>query len=228
MERECNKSWWVRGNPCSLPLGVANRPKIVGLNYNFSMSSLLPKFSQVTIPRPIAHVSVRNYAVEKPRGRPETSVDPKKENIRRALYPGNLRNRPTPVGTWRPDVGHAIQRAIPSVQAHETIERAWKLFLRHQRKGREAELERKFACMKNAMDELAKIDNTLYIEANKPEDPKKRLPAEMELLKSLKTAEFRIMEGRIRGLFPRELRPPTDTPARSGWNYEWKPFPRPL
>ena len=167
--------------------------------------------------------SGRAYAVKG-----EQVGDPKKEIIRRVLYPSNIKNRPTPIGTWRPDIGRAIQRAIPSVQAHQTIERAWLLHKRHLRKKRDAEVARKFECMKGAMDELYKLDPKLYLEANRSEDPRARSKAEMELMKTLKMSEMRTLAARIRGLFPRELRIPTDTPARTGWNYEWKPFPRPI
>lgn len=78
------------------------------------------------------------------------------------------------------------------------------------------------------MEELEKVDNRLYMEANKPEDPRARSAVEVELRKTLKTSESRTLDARIRGLFPRELRIPTDTPSHEGWNYEWKPIPRPL
>ena len=78
------------------------------------------------------------------------------------------------------------------------------------------------------MEELQKVDSRLYMEANRPEDPRARSTAEMELAKTLKTSELRTLEARVRGLFPRELRIPTDTPPRNGWNYDSKPFPRPL
>ncbi|KAF8079065.1 hypothetical protein FPV67DRAFT_94289 [Lyophyllum atratum] len=170
-----------------------------------------------------AQISVRTYAAKN-----EAVGDPKKEIIRKALYPGNIRNRASPTGTWRPDVARALQHAIPSVQAHHTIERAWLLHRRHLRKQRETELARKFECMRKAMEELERVDSRLYMEANKREDPRARTEAERELAKKLKTTEVRTLEARIRGLFPRELRVPTDTPPRSGWNYECKPFPRPL
>jgi large subunit ribosomal protein L40 len=186
------------------------------------MSSCLARGS-VFRPLRISPPFSRHYAAKQ-----DSVSDPKKEIIRRALYPNNVRNRATPVGTWRPDVGQAIQRAIPSVQAHDTIERAWLLYKRQIRKRREAELARKFECMKRAMDELEKIDARLYLEANKQEDPRARSAAEMELAKSLRSSELRTMEARIRGLFPRELRIPTDTPPLSGWNYDWKPIQRPL
>lgn len=156
------------------------------------------------------------------------SSDPKKDNIRRALYPSNLKARESPTGGWRPDVGRALQHAIPSVQAHETIERAWLLHKRHIRKRRDAELARKFECMKTAMQELYEIDSHLWMEANKPEDPRGRNDEEKQLMRSLKPTEARTLDARVRGLFPRELRIPTDTPSRNGWNYEWKPFHRPI
>ncbi|KAF9786914.1 hypothetical protein BJ322DRAFT_685785 [Thelephora terrestris] len=157
-------------------------------------------------------------------GRKEVLSDPQKEILRRVLYPANIRNRPSPVGSWRPDVSRVLQRAIPSVQAHETIERAWLLHKRHTRWKRNAELERKFECMRNAMAELEVADPRSFTEANRPEDPRARSVVEVELTKSLRGPERRAVEARIRGLFPREIRPPPDTPPTGGWNYDWKPI----
>jgi len=154
--------------------------------------------------------------------------DPQAEILRRVLYPSNIKNRASPVGTWRPDVARALQRAIPSKQAHETIERAWLLHKRHIRKQRQAELERKFARMSEAMEELYKLDQNLFLAANRAEDPRARSQEEMDLAKKLKTADAKTLDSRIRGLFPRELRVPTETPPLSGWNYDYKPFYRPL
>lgn len=166
---------------------------------------------------------IRHYAA-----RSEAVTDPKKEIIRRVLYPNNIRNRASPTGTWRPDVGQAIQHAIPSVQVHNTIERAWLLHKRQIRRCREAELARKFESMKRAMEELEKIDTRLYLEANKQEDPRARSKSEQELAKQLRSSELRAVEARVRGLFPRELRIPTETSAPSGWNYDWTPIQRPI
>lgn len=154
-------------------------------------------------------------------------ADPRIELIRRTLYPSNIRNKENPIGSWRPGVGWRLQRAIPSVQAHETIERAWFLHQRHVRRRREAELARKFQCMERAMQVLKEVDPRLYKLANVEEDPRDRSPEEVELAKTLRVPEKRALDSRIRGLFPRELRVPTDTPSRDGWNYEWKPaYPR--
>lgn len=148
--------------------------------------------------------------------------DPQNELIRRALYPNNIRNKETPTGTWRPDVGPALQRAIPSVQAHDTIERAWLLHERRTRKHREEESNRKFAAMQRAMDELESIDSYLYTEATRSEDPRHRTQEEMENSKKLRGIQKKMMESKMAGLFPREMRLPTDTPPRAGWNYAWK------
>lgn len=173
--------------------------------------------------------TIRFYATPSTGSRkPTETSDPKKDVIRRALYPANIRSRASPTGTWRPDVSRALTIAIPSVQAHNTIERAWLLHQRHIRKKRDAELARKFECMRRAMEELEKIDPRLYMEANKAEDPRGRTSAEIQEAANLSDLQKKVLDARIRGLFPRELRIPTETPSRTGWNYEWQPFPRPL
>ncbi|TFY83431.1 hypothetical protein EWM64_g584 [Hericium alpestre] len=173
------------------------------------------------LPFRVVQASVR-YASSRTEGGP----DPAKELIRRSLYPPNIRNKPSPTGTWRPDVARAIQKAIPSRQAHETVERAWMLHVRHTRRKRDAELQRKYECMRKAMDALERIDPHLYKEANRVEDPRVRTQAEVELAKKIRGPERKALEARPPGLFPRELRAPTDTPPRNGWNYEWKPIIR--
>ncbi|KAF8482081.1 hypothetical protein DFH94DRAFT_648416 [Russula ochroleuca] len=178
--------------------------------------------SRLTCNRPkfpfrISSVSVRHST------RRETTTDPIKDSIRKALYPSNVASKPSPTGAWRLDVARAIQIAIPSKQAHETIERAWLLYQRHQRWKREEELGRKYECMKKAMDELEKIDHRLYSEANRLEDPRQRGMAETKMAKNLRTVEKKVLESRLPGLFPRELRVPTDTPPRDGWKHEWTP-----
>jgi large subunit ribosomal protein L40 len=160
--------------------------------------------------------------------RKEAQGDPKQDVLRRVLYPNNLKARSTPTGAWRPEVARALQIAIPSNQAHETIERTWSLHQRRLREKHEAELKRKLECVKKAMDELERVDMFLFLGANKVEDPREASESELQLLKKFTGTERRVLQARIRGLFPRELRLPTDTPSRDGWNYEWKPFPRPL
>lgn len=150
----------------------------------------------------------------------------KLEVIRKTVWPPNIRARPQPNGTWRPDVGQALQFAIPSVQAHETIERAWKLWERIVRKRRHDETNRKFECMRQAMDKLAEIDPHRFTEANQSENPRSRSPEERAMLREMNPAEQRAAQARIRGLFPREMKAPSDTPSRDGWNYNYNPFKR--
>lgn len=173
-----------------------------------------------------SQISVRHAATNAQVTDPTNNTQ--REVIRRMLYPPNVRTGPSPTGTWRPDVARALQRAIPSAQAHKTIERTWKLYQRHLRKKRDEELQRKFECMRRAMQELEEIDPALFKEANRREDPRARSAAEMEMLKTCSNAEKRAIESRVRGLFPRELRVPTDTPSKEGWPHDWKPFNRPL
>lgn len=183
------------------------------------LSSLVrsPKYSLYRVTSHSTRISVRNSTQKAGR-----SGDPQNELIRRVLYPSNVRNKETPTGTWRPDVAKALRRAIPSKQAHDTIERAWLLHKRHARWKQEEEAERKFECMRRAMEELEKEDPYLFKEANRVEDPRKLSSSELEKLKTLKGAEKKAMMSRLPGLFPRELRLPTDTPPRSGWDYDWK------
>jgi large subunit ribosomal protein L40 len=50
----------------------------------------------------------------------------------------------------------------------------------------------------------------------------------MEMIKTMPTMEARTFDARIRGLFPRELKIPVETPSKKGWNYEWNPIERPM
>jgi len=82
--------------------------------------------------------------------------------------------------------------------------------------------------MRNAMETLRLVDSERYEAANKEEDPRVRTLEEVELLKTMRGPERKAFESRIRGLFPRELRTPTETPPLRGWEYEWSPlFKRP-
>ena len=134
--------------------------------------SLLVRRAAHPAPLRIAQVAVRYASDGDPRLKKDGAAlgDPKTELIRRILYPSNVRNRESPTGTWRPNVARRLQRAIPSVQAHETIERAWFLHQRHVRRARAAELQRKFESVHNAMETLRQVSPDLYAEANKEED----------------------------------------------------------
>ena len=170
-------------------------------------------------------LQTRRYATN-PRETPskKSGADPKLENMRAALYPPSRLDRSTaPTGLHRPDAPAALERVVQSREAHETIQRAWVVFSKAKRDAREAELKRKFDCMTRAMDDLEKTDGRLYRIATSKPDPRAVDEETQEVLKQYRGAEKRAMEARIEGLFPRDLRIPTDTPSRDGWNYDWTP-----
>lgn len=170
-------------------------------------------------------LKIRGYATNT-RDAPskKTGADPKLENMRAALYPPSRLDRSTaPTGLHRPDAPAALERVVTSQEAHETIQRAWVVFSKEKRDAREAEIKRKFDCMKRAMDDLEKTDGRLYRIATSKPDPRAVDEETQETLKLYRGAEKRAMEARVEGLFPRDLRIPTDTPSRDGWNYDWKP-----
>ena len=80
--------------------------------------------------------------------------------------------------------------------------------------------------MHNVMEKLRELCPKLCEVANKDEDPRARSIEETEVWKSLKKSERRAFDSRIRGLFPREMRTPTDTPPTGGWNYDYQPLLR--
>ncbi|RUS32973.1 mitochondrial ribosomal protein L28-domain-containing protein [Jimgerdemannia flammicorona] len=81
-------------------------------------------------------------------------------------------------------------------ERHETIERAWKLVKMLEREARDADLERKFRKMREAMVELERTNPKLFRGA---------------------------MLGNRHVTFPRQMKIPTETPATEGWNYSYKP-----
>jgi len=64
---------------------------------------------------------------------------------------------------------------------------------------------------------LEKIAPRLYREANRAEDPR---IAEVGIAKGLGGSAKKI-DNRLPGLFPREMRLPTDTAPKFGWKYDW-------
>jgi large subunit ribosomal protein L40 len=78
---------------------------------------------------------------------------------------------------------------------HWTIHRAWLLFKRAERIARERELERQYNKIRDACEELKRTDERLFRNAVSKKEV---------------------------GTFPIELRIPTDTPPRNGWNHGWR------
>ncbi|KAG8832585.1 hypothetical protein FRC17_001096 [Serendipita sp. 399] len=170
--------------------------------------------------------SRRSYAAVAPNVRvKKASTDPRLDNMKTALYPPTRTDRSTnPINSHRPDAPAALERVIPSPEAHESIERAWVLWQKKKRDAREAELKRKFERMKSAMDDLEKTNPRLYRLATSKADPRKMDADAQEEAKLYRGIERKAFEARIEGLFPRDLRIPTDTPSRDGWTYDWRPL----
>ncbi|EPS37612.1 hypothetical protein H072_8701 [Dactylellina haptotyla CBS 200.50] len=78
---------------------------------------------------------------------------------------------------------------------HWTIQQAWLLFKHKQKKQRELELERQYNKIHDACEELKRCDERLY-----------RIATDRKGV----------------GTFPMEMRIPTDTPPRGGFNEAWK------
>ncbi|CAI2174228.1 1644_t:CDS:1 [Funneliformis geosporum] len=86
------------------------------------------------------------------------------------------------------------------LERHETIERAWKLFLRNQREAKSEEMSAKYRMLNEANIQLEQISKSLFDAAQL---------------------------GNKTMLFPGQLKIPTETPSLSGWNYDYIPPPEP-
>jgi large subunit ribosomal protein L40 len=112
---------------------------------------------------------------------------------------------------------------VADSEAHETIERAWKLFQREKRAKHAAALEAKLAAMVDACEELDRVTNG---EGGAGRHVFERAMARAsfsppEEIKGKKGSEARFLEVRLEGMWPRESWVPTETRGK-GWNYEWK------
>lgn len=148
-----------------------------------------------------------------------SNADPRLAPLKKAFQPLS-RN-------YRQNLQLALERAIPSVEAHETIERAWQLHQRHKRESAQAELGAMHRRMQEAVEELKGVDERLYHWATVPRDQRRLIKPEAEALRGTKGSVRKALEARIEGLFPRELRVPTETPSTTGWDHDWKPPARP-
>ncbi|KZT55432.1 putative mitochondrial aconitate hydratase [Calocera cornea HHB12733] len=175
----------------------------------------------------IPSVLTRSYAAKARTGkRGERPTGDQRINImKHALYPPVPMGRkgPSPIGTYRSDVRKLLEVVIPGAEVHETITRAWMLHQRELREAREEDLRRKFECMKEALDELERVDDKLYKMAIYKPNVRKLTEEEREAMKGVRGhAARRAVEAKNERLFPRELRLPTDTPRRDGWDHDWK------
>lgn len=93
----------------------------------------------------------------------------------------------------------ALQEAIPDVDVHETIVRAWQLHKRQQREGHQQALQDRYESMLEAIDELEKVSRPHWKLAT--QGPK------FSTVRGTKgeAGKRASLEGRIEGLFPRQL-----------------------
>lgn len=103
----------------------------------------------------------------------------------------------------------ALEKVIPSAEAHETILRAWQLHRRHKRETHSAEIARKYNAMRSAIDFLEETDRALWEKA-------------VAGKKYQNVDQSGATNARLEGLVPREMRVPTELPAGKMWDYDWK------
>ncbi|KAL8290017.1 hypothetical protein RQP46_002956 [Phenoliferia psychrophenolica] len=103
----------------------------------------------------------------------------------------------------------ALAKVVPSLEAHETITRAWALHTRQQREAHDAELARKYDAMRRAIDLLEETDKTLW---DKAVGGKKFQNVDQKAATN----------ARLDGLVPREMRVPMDQEGTAMWDSAWK------
>ena len=174
--------------------------------------------------------SIRCYA-SKPSGGAGRIIAPdqRMDNLREILYPPNshLPKSPAPSGSHHKDHLARIQKLVPNPEVYETIERAHKLFKRHEKRIKTDELRVKFLSMEKACDDLHEItipkqgveqyNRKIYITAARKPDPWIKPKPTGRRISPLEIWK----EARIDGLMPREVWIPTETRG-TGWNYDWK------
>lgn len=140
------------------------------------------------------------------------AVEPRRALLaRRADQQFSSRSRQTLYESDPPEEDRiaALQKVIPSAEAHETILRAWQLHRRHKREAHSAELARKYNAMRQAVDFLEETDKSLWEKA-------------VGGKKYQNVDQSGATNARLEGLVPREMRVPTELPAGKMWDYEWK------
>ena len=165
---------------------------------------------------------------------PTTPTDQRSEALRLALYPPNahLPKSHSPTGAHQHDALQRLQTLIPHPEIHETIERAWYLYRRHERQAHAITLRERYKAMTEACKELdqltmpktatdekkgpATYDRQIYVQAMSIPN----FHAQPRLTGRGISAEKRWRETRYDGLFPREAWIPTETKGK-GWNYTW-------
>jgi large subunit ribosomal protein L40 len=171
--------------------------------------------------------------------------EPRPRTFFTALHESSKTHASSPTGAYHPQMIDRLTHILaPSSssdptrakETHETITRAHLLSKRLDREARERSLRAKENSMSRACQALKDLSESstdssvknLYEFAMYRPDARNRnsaspSPAPVEG-KKLSLAERKYYEARIEGLFPREMKVPTETwPNGDRWDYGWKP-----
>ncbi|KAK4055500.1 hypothetical protein OIV83_000046 [Microbotryomycetes sp. JL201] len=142
----------------------------------------------------------KTTAVKTKGGRPDSGNDSLTETMRKVMYES---------GPTDEERLAALAKVVPSKEVHETITRAWSVIQTRKRQQHEQEMRRKYDSMRKAIDLLEKVDKTLFDKAvgGKQFDNLDQTGRD---------------NSRLRGLVPKELRPPMELPGTKMWDHDWK------
>lgn len=109
-----------------------------------------------------------------------------------------------------------LKKVVPSLEAHETISRAWALHERNKREAFQHNMKVRFDAMQEALQELEVADPRLFQAATAPQSSLSQKHKGAEGLSASR-------EGRLDGLFPRQIRVPTEASGDTvAWDADWK------
>ena len=151
------------------------------------------------------------------KGSNEFIADDKSEQLRQFLYPSDVpqpnSNRTSPSLQHREDVEKSVNAVFPGQEVHDTITRAYLVLRRRQEDERKNDLKYREGRLIEALNELKSENETMWEDA----------VARPQKISSAKVGKKKAQTMRIPGLFPRDLKPPTETPRNVMWNVDWKP-----
>ncbi|GAA97469.1 uncharacterized protein L969DRAFT_91348 [Mixia osmundae IAM 14324] len=145
--------------------------------------------------------------------RPESTSDPRVEQLKKQVFAGQ--SDPLTSRSQEHERLEKLASVVPSIEAHETIERAWQLVKRQKREAAQEMLERQYASMQRALSELETVSPSLYRAAISQ--------AKLDNTSTLKGDEgARLsLEGRIPNLFPRQTKVPSASVGDQVWDSSW-------
>lgn len=164
-------------------------------------------------------LSTRSYASGPPagfKGNNEFVTDNKSEQLLHMLYPQNIpqpsTNRTSPSIGHRDDVQNSVDAVYPGLEVHETITRAFNVLQRSEQDARTKDLNNRDRRLREALSKLEETHFELWEKA----------VARPQKISTARVGKKKAQTMRIPGLFPRDLRAPTETPRNVIWNHDWK------